>query len=360
MTNKQVLVTTTSSLEGVEVAQYLKPISAHIVAGTNIFSDFLGSITDVLGGRSHSYRKQLESLYDEAIENLKVAALKMGANCILGLKIDMDEISGKGKSMFMINAIGTAVILRETSSKAISSNENAESISKDKIKNFQKRKEIIKNANAGILELNEEVWNFITENHVHEIFDYLLSQLKKAYDSNDIGDNSNKLYKRTTFFIDNLSEEKKQEILYSKARTVQGETLCNIICSIIKDLDLLDLDKVAALLRDENFEARKAGLKISTFDKPVYNIADIGKFQNIINVINESFNERGTRIMKKQLLSSKEKEMWNCECGKTNDMESYCSNCNKDIYGFKSNDIGPKATISKIEEKIDLITGCIS
>src|SRR3546814_9582215 len=50
---------------------------------------------------------------DLAIERVKYAAYEIGANCIVGLSIDMDEISGKGKSMFMLTAIGTAVIIEK-------------------------------------------------------------------------------------------------------------------------------------------------------------------------------------------------------------------------------------------------------
>lgn len=110
---KDILVITTSSADGLKVKRYLKPVSSHIVAGTNFFSDFLGSFSDVFGGRSSSYQRQLTSLYNEAIEHIKVAAYEIGANCIMGLNIDMDEISGKGKSMFMLTAIGTAVILEK-------------------------------------------------------------------------------------------------------------------------------------------------------------------------------------------------------------------------------------------------------
>jgi uncharacterized protein YbjQ (UPF0145 family) len=41
--SKDILVVTTSTLEGVKVLKYLKPISAHVVGGTNIFNDFLGN-----------------------------------------------------------------------------------------------------------------------------------------------------------------------------------------------------------------------------------------------------------------------------------------------------------------------------
>jgi hypothetical protein len=36
----------------------------------------------------------------------------MEANAIIGLKVDFDEISGKGKSMFMMSALGTAVYVK--------------------------------------------------------------------------------------------------------------------------------------------------------------------------------------------------------------------------------------------------------
>ena len=74
---KDILVTTTSTVDGIQVKQYLKPISAHIVAGTNLFSDFFASFSDVFGGRSQTYQNQLASLYNEAIERLRTAAYEI-------------------------------------------------------------------------------------------------------------------------------------------------------------------------------------------------------------------------------------------------------------------------------------------
>jgi len=56
---KDVLVTTTTSIDGLNVKQYIKPISAHVVAGTGFFSDFAASLSDVFGGRSQTYQRQL-------------------------------------------------------------------------------------------------------------------------------------------------------------------------------------------------------------------------------------------------------------------------------------------------------------
>lgn len=68
------------------------------------------------------------------------------------------------------------------------------------------------------------------------------------------------------------------------------------------------------------------------------------------------FVERGNRSMKKQLLSSKEKEVWICDCGKTNDNDNNCSGCQQDIYGFKPKELKPSVADKYIEQKIDLIS----
>ena len=81
----------------------------NVVIGTNVFSDLFASFTDFFGGRSGTYRDGLERIYNEAIKELKEKAIYLGANAIIGLSIDFDEIFGKDKSMFMVAATGTAV-----------------------------------------------------------------------------------------------------------------------------------------------------------------------------------------------------------------------------------------------------------
>ena len=43
------------------------------------------------------------------IKQVEREAQRLGADAIVGLKIDFGEISGKEKSMFMVSAVGTAV-----------------------------------------------------------------------------------------------------------------------------------------------------------------------------------------------------------------------------------------------------------
>lgn len=105
------IISTTHNIEGCPIKRYIDAICTNIVIGTNIFSDFAASFTDFFGGRSDSYKKKLEIIYNEASKELKQKALNLGANAIIGFKVDFDEISGKDKSMFMVSVSGTACII---------------------------------------------------------------------------------------------------------------------------------------------------------------------------------------------------------------------------------------------------------
>lgn len=355
---KDILVTTTSTVEGLEIKQYIKPISAHIVTGTNLFSDFFASLSDVFGGNSYSYQRHLTSLYNEAIEKLKTAAHEIGANCIIGLHVDLDEISGKGKSMFMLTAIGTAIIIDDSFRKKVQINieEKFDNVSLDKLKILQKKREIIEKANAGTLYLEDEEWDFIINNQVVEIYNYVILKFEKTISSQQESiDGINKFYKRASTYIASLPESKRTELLYNSIVQVDNEPLLLKLSEIIKELQLLDLDKIIQIISLEDFQKQKRTTKILTYDKPFYNKEDINKLESLVEIIKMKFPERGSRSMKKQILSSKEREIWICECSKSNEIDSYCIGCKKDIYGFTANEVSPPIVLTSIKEKISLI-----
>lgn len=47
-----------------------------------------------------------------AMDKLIASASKVGANAIVGIRMDIDEISGKSTQMFMISVSGTAVLIK--------------------------------------------------------------------------------------------------------------------------------------------------------------------------------------------------------------------------------------------------------
>lgn len=357
---KDILVITTSSAEGLKIKKHLKPVSAHIVAGTNLFSDFLGGLTDVFGGRSSSYQKQLSSLYNEAIERIKHNAHEIGGNCVIGLSIDMDEISGKGKSMFMLTAIGTAVIIEsdEKSNSQSNTNEKFENVGVERINNLRQRKNIIKRAENRELDYDDETWSFITSNQVQEIFTFLLKRFSHTIENfQSMPDSYNVFNKNFISYIDSLEENKKTSLLYDTIETDNNQQVALYISKVIKELNLFDYEKNMSLLKNSDFKKQKIGIRISAYDKSFYDKNDIEDLNQTKNFIFTTFKERGEITTKKQLLSSKEKDVWNCECGnKSNEIGQYCGTCDNDISGFKENEMKPNEIVKYIEQKMELIS----
>lgn len=352
--SKDILVTTTSSLEGYEIVEYLKPITAHVVAGTNLFSDFLASFSDVFGGRSNTYQKQLASINEEAIERLKKQAQHLGGNGILGLKVDLDEISGKGKSMFMITAIGTAVVINyEKSDSKLNENSIPNNVSKDEISVIKRKLALIERAKNGGFTLDDDTLEFIIANQVKELYEYLINLLKKKIaenlDSEDI------YLKFLTSYLSVLPDEFRIPKIYNSLSEENEPKVIEKLCQIIYELELLDFEHIDRLLTNTDFTKQKLALRILKYDKPFYSKTDITTYEQFIEKIIAIFPEKGMRTTKKQLLSSKEKDVWVCECKRTNDIGSYCEGCTKDIYGFAYQESTPPKTIALIEEKINII-----
>jgi uncharacterized protein YbjQ (UPF0145 family) len=357
---KDILVVTTSSIEGHQIKQYLKPVSAHVVAGTNWFNDLFASFTDIFGGRSQAYQNQLASVYSEAIERVKYAAYELGANCIVGLSIDMDEISGKGKSMFMLTAVGTAVIIdcdAASPKNTIVSADAITTVSSERIKMLKAKMEMLEKAETNDLKLDDTVWSFITTHQISELFPYLLKALKAAIDKEQSYPGSSENFiKLFTGYIDSLPEDLKLELLFG-AMESQDHSIALKLTEIIGALSLFDYTFVMKLLRYNDFKVQKIGLRAALTDKPYYNRTDIDQLQSVLEHIQLNFQEKGVRSMKKQLLSSKEKEVWTCTCGKTNDLSLRCSECTQDIYGFTPAELSAEETIKLLSTKIELIRG---
>ena len=104
------ITTTTSSIEGRPISQYLGLVSGEAVMGANIFRDLFASIRDIVGGRSGSYENVLRGGRDQALSELIEEGQRLGADAIVGIAIDYEAV-GSSDSMMMVVITGTAVKL---------------------------------------------------------------------------------------------------------------------------------------------------------------------------------------------------------------------------------------------------------
>ncbi|MFY8032222.1 MAG: heavy metal-binding domain-containing protein [Devosia sp.] len=104
------IITTTPTLEGRPVREYLGIATGEVIVGANIFKDLFAGIRDIVGGRAGAYESTLRSARLQAFAELEEDARRMGADAVVGVDIDY-EVVGQGGSMLMVSVSGTAVRL---------------------------------------------------------------------------------------------------------------------------------------------------------------------------------------------------------------------------------------------------------
>ena len=104
------MLSTTNTIEGSPVKDYLGIVTGETIIGANIFKDFFASIRDIVGGRSGSYERVLREAKDTALKEMQEEAIKLNANAVIGVDLDYETV-GKNGGMLMVTASGTAVKL---------------------------------------------------------------------------------------------------------------------------------------------------------------------------------------------------------------------------------------------------------
>ena len=103
-------ITTTPSLEGRSVREYLGIVTGEAIMGANVFRDFVAGIRDLVGGRSKAYENSLREAREEALREMATEARARGADAIVGVDLDY-EVLGAQNGMLMVTTSGTAVTL---------------------------------------------------------------------------------------------------------------------------------------------------------------------------------------------------------------------------------------------------------
>ena len=100
------IVTTTPTVQGKEIKEYLGIVTGEAIMGANLIKDIFASITDIVGGRSAAYEKELTRARDIAIREMEENAAALGANAIVGVDLDYETVR---EGMLMVTVSGTAV-----------------------------------------------------------------------------------------------------------------------------------------------------------------------------------------------------------------------------------------------------------
>lgn len=104
-------VTTTFTIEGYRIRQYLGIVRGIIVRSPTISQGILGGLKSIIGGRIGAYTEMCEQARQQSYDLLIDHAQALGANAIVGLRYDAAEIGGKAGSATEVLCYGTAVVI---------------------------------------------------------------------------------------------------------------------------------------------------------------------------------------------------------------------------------------------------------
>ena len=104
-----ILISTMNDLPGYDVVEVHGEVYGLIVRARNVFSNIGAGLRTVVGGEAKGYTKLLSESRDQATDRLKEAATQKGANAVLAMRFDCNEI---GDIMSEVAAYGTAVTVR--------------------------------------------------------------------------------------------------------------------------------------------------------------------------------------------------------------------------------------------------------
>jgi uncharacterized protein YbjQ (UPF0145 family) len=100
------IITTTPSIDGKPIRDYLGIVAGEAVMGANIVKDLFATVTDIVGGRSAAYENELIRARQIAVKEMEEEAARLGANAVVGVDLDYEIIR---QGMLLVTAAGTAV-----------------------------------------------------------------------------------------------------------------------------------------------------------------------------------------------------------------------------------------------------------
>ena len=348
-------VSTPPSLEGWDIDEYLGVATAHVVAGTNVFSDIAGSFSDIFGGQSKSYQKQLASINDAALKDLRQQAAEKGGTALVGLSVDHDQISGGNRQLFMVTATATIVQAERREDAPRSDQESGEGgpVSARQVEVGRRTRRLVAAAEEGNVRLGDDRWEFLIRNQVTELAPFIRDSVNDLFSRPVLSKKKKRFVRRAQDYFGALPEPSAKHHLYNllgRGNTAAAEWALGRI----EERRLLDWYWIGKLLESDVFEIQKRALPaLARADKPSYSRSDIEDIGRLIETIENSFPKRGdvVEVDDDGMFSSGTKQVWRLDEDRDIPMdEEYDPVTGKDIYGFTEEETRPEEAVRALQE----------
>ena len=101
------IITTTPTFEGKRIVEYKGIVFGEAALGPGVGAEFSAIVAGFTGKRSGTYESKLDETRLAAIAEMKERAQALGANAVVGVDVDYEQLTG----LLMICASGTAVVV---------------------------------------------------------------------------------------------------------------------------------------------------------------------------------------------------------------------------------------------------------
>lgn len=331
---KRVFISTTNTVDNGKIKAFYGVVSSHIVAGTGFLTDLAASFSDLFGGRSGAYQRQLESLYDDALDDISSKTSQLGGNCILGLRIDLDNISGKGMSMFMITAVGTAA--KVEFDEPIQPAGTTETITSAVLVNEIAKRSILQildetSSNQLPLKFHSKHWETILK---YPDNDYILPLTRRFFENaKDISDYNLSFRKNYGHFIQMVD---RQHVVKAVYEGMTDEESISAASSLIREHYLFDAKSILSLLKEGH---TNQVLTILKAEQPSYTKNDLYDMEAVLDAL-DNLPDVGKKEVVKGGMFSKDGEKYVCQYGHKNNPDvEFCNDCGENIKGLTRDDI---------------------
>lgn len=106
----QIYISTTDSIPGAKIVQHLGVVYGATVRARGIGGDFVAGCQSTCGGEVSAYTEIAIDARNEAVNRMMMDAQARGANAIVGIKFDSDNMGGgRGATANGTVVYGTAV-----------------------------------------------------------------------------------------------------------------------------------------------------------------------------------------------------------------------------------------------------------
>ena len=334
-------VVSTSTIEGWEITSYRGMVSSHVVAGTGFFSDFAAGLTDFFGGRSATYQRQLASLQEEVEALLMQRARMLGANWVVGTRIEFDSISGKNMQMLMVSATGTAVSAHPLRKSEDSACKDTFLATADSARAFLARQALVGATARGQLVWNGETWAALVHHQVDEAVAPVLALMANSMDA--------AVHEEARRFLRSLPAEKVQARLHA-ALLAGDKQLVATASRLLIELDLVSLSWIAERLSVKDPPLQKEALALLQGYPRYFSDEDRPRLAALELAIESVFPDRSIAFERKALISRKVETWWICaSCQHESPLEArHCKACGLDRRGFYSNEFKAEAALERV------------